>query len=195
MSTKTPTVTATSRVTVCLTAGGRYADESIGCDKATDHDHYDVALTEGGAIAWRYWPVGTTWRTADGYTMRLRKYDREFADMMAMEEAGLEASDAPVRPHFDGQAPSGGAFGEAEWVPGDGDTIIVYSLFEDVRPAVGSLWVRPNGEAWRLRSYGVDWADEHDLSNKKPSYAVNLPHGASTNGDVLPSDARLVWHP
>lgn len=194
MSTETPTITATSRVTWCLTAN-RYAAPDVHCIPGKDHDHYDVALTESGQVAWRYYPVGTTFRTSDGYTMRLSGYTRQFADMEAMEKAGLEPRDAPVRPRWDGVAPSGGAFGDSEWLPGDDATIIVYSLFEDVRPAVGSLFVRPNGEAWRIRSYRIDWNDESDFSNKQPSFSVNLPHGASTNGDVLPSDARLVWHP
>lgn len=201
MSTKTPTITATSRVTWCLTTNG-YADEATCHDPERgitkpDHDHYDVALTEDGKVAWRYWPVGTTFKTADGYTMRLRKYEREFADMIAMEDAGMEANDAPARPHWDGVAPSGGAFGEAHWVPSPEDTIIIYALDEDVRPAPMALFVLPNGEAWRLRNYSVDWtAEPFTGDNVRASWTVLRPGGMSSTADGdLPSGARLVWHP
>lgn len=180
---------ADTQVTWCLTRG-RYADPSVGCDTATDHDHYDIVLDQHGKTLFRVWPVGTTFRTADGYTMRLANYHQGVSDML-----GLDRDDIPARPQWDGVSPNGGAFSDSKWLPGEGDVIIVYALPEGGRPAPGALFARPNGEAWRLRSYSVDWDDEVDFSNKRPSWSVNLPSGAGTNGDDLPDDARLVWHP
>lgn len=184
----------TERLTWCLTTNG-YANPDTCCDPDTeatcvDHDHYDVAVDEDGKVLWRYWPVGTVWETSEGYKMRLRLYDVGISDLLRDENA-------PERPVWDGQAPSGGAFSDVRWLPGRGDRIVEFVLAEGQRPAPGALFMMPNGEAWRLRGYGIDWQAEPCTGNNVvPSYSINLPSGAGTNGgDTLPDGARLVWHP
>lgn len=181
-----------SRATWCIGRNG-YADDSFGCDTATDHDHYDVALDADGKVLFRYWPIGTTFLTEKGYRMRVRGYQQDFDDLLAAADRDEERQSVPPRPTWDGWTPDGGAFGEGNWLPGPEDRVIEFVV--EGRPAPGALFLRPNGESWRLRSYGVDWTDEEDFSHKRPSWSVNLPSGASTNGDDLPDDARLVWHP
>lgn len=61
---------------------------------------------------------------------------------------------------------------------------------------MGSLWVTPDGTAYRLRDYRTDLHAEPFTGERTiPTYSVLLPGGASTNDDTLPRDARLVWAP
>lgn len=64
------------------------------------------------------------------------------------------------------------------------------------RPEPGSLWVTPDGDAYRLRDYRIDWhAEPYTGEATVPTYVVLLASGGSTNRDTLPDDARLVWQP
>jgi len=189
---------AVTQVTWCMTRNG-YADESVGCPTATDHDHYDLVLDDEGKTLFRVWPVGTTWRTPEGHTYRLRGYEKAFGDLMHAYDivAEPDLSTVPSRPTFDAVSPGGGAFVDSEWLPGPDDVIVEYVLAEGVRPAPSAVFLRPNGEVWRLRDYRLDMASvgEDGENIYLPSWQVMLVARGFTNRDTLPDDARLVWHP
>lgn len=195
------TTTEKRRVTWCLTMNA-YADEATCHDGETgaakvDHDHYDVALDQHGKTLFRYWPIGTTWCTPEGHTYRLRTYRRDITDIMAAEAAGEPTRDIPPRPVWDVWTRDGGATtGPADWLPGPEDVLVEYVLPPGTRPAPGALFVRPNGQMWRLRGYRIDWkAEPLTGDDTEPDWTVGNLSGGMSNGDDLPSDARLVWHP
>lgn len=173
------------RVQWCLTRNC-YADAY--CATNAPHDHHDVAVDDEGKPLWRLDPIGTTYLMPDGSTLRLVAHDDSpFSEPPLTEE---------LIPRYDYWSPMGGAAGHLRvedgtvWVgdrlaPGVSRVVLV----EQQRPAVGSLYVRPNGEAWRL----TGWTSMTD----QPQWSLALPHGAMTTavGEVLPNDARLVWTP
>lgn len=169
--------------TMCLTHG-RYTHDvpAAGCcATAADHDHYDVAVNAHGDVVFRYWPVGTTWREPDGTMLRLTRY-----------QTPLDTDATPV-PVFDVWTPLGGAT-RSDTLPSADAVIVVHATTIDHRPAPGSVYARPNGEIWRLRSYATDW-DNEPYDNVIATWSVQLPTGANTNGRSLPDDAHLIWTP
>ena len=61
---------------------------------------------------------------------------------------------------------------------------------------VGTLYVTPNGDAYRLRDYSVDWKAEPFTGEATvPSYSVQFATGSNTNAYELPKDAVLAWSP
>lgn len=60
-------------------------------------------------------------------------------------------------------------------------------------PPLGTLYLAPNGDAYRLRDYRTDWDNLGDLG--KPTYAVLLLTSRSTNAETLPEGALEVWRP
>lgn len=197
---------ATDQVEWCLTTNG-YADPDRCWDaernaRAVDHDHYPVVLDQDGEPLFRVWPVGTMFAHPDDYLLRLRAYRRDIRDAMAAVDRGAEdvedVNTIPPRPVWDVWTADGGASSGAGWLPGPDDRPVTYALAEGQRPAPGSLFVRPNGEMWRLRSYGVDWMAEPFTGDEtRPSWSVGGPTGgySGADGHVLPEDARLVWTP
>lgn len=200
--TDTQTRHAIEQVTFCLTIDA-YAEDDICLDGETgatkaDHDHYDVVLDQHDEPLFRVWPVGTVFATPDGDTMRLTGYARVYVDMAAASDIGKDAKNAPERPLWAGQVSGGGAFMDGMWLPDWDDRPVTYALAPNQRPAPSSVFVCPNGEVWRLRSYGVDWKTEPFTGDKTlPSWSVGSPAGGygSEVGAILPDDARLVWHP
>lgn len=61
---------------------------------------------------------------------------------------------------------------------------------------VGTLYVAPNGDAYRLRGYDTDWtAKPFTGEHTKPNCSVGLVEGASTSSRELPDGSVLVWEP
>lgn len=132
-------------------------------------------------------PVGTTYLAPDGSTYRITKYEAPIEDLI---EHGDDATELPV---YDYWGPTGGAAGGITSLP-EGCVRVVLPTPE--RPLVGSLFLTPDGVAYRQRTYSTDWdAVPFTGDLTKPSYSVLLPNGRSTNADTLPADARLVWAP
>lgn len=190
-----------TRVAWCLTTGS-YVDDR--CEKDhRPHDHHDIAIdyspeTGQGRPLYRLDPVGTTYLLPDGGTLRLVRYvDDPFID---------EPIEDRIIPRYDWWSPEGGAAGGiglddiagrsgglwdgVNLRPGVWRTVPVSAVD---RPAVGSVWVTPQGETWRLRNYGPAFLDEG--GEGRPSYTVMLASGMMTNGNDLPDGARLVWAP
>lgn len=190
--------TRPERLGWCASFSG-YASEEYGCNDADDHDHYDLAVAEEtGEVLYRLDPIGTTYLLADGSTVRLRYYDDDpFID---------PPLDDKIIPRYDYVSPDGGAAGGvtltqigALWdgavlAPGVRRTVTV----APERPAPGSLYVRPNGEAWRLRGYSLDWKSIGKPGRRMvPSWSIANVDGSQSHGgtDTLPDDAVLVWAP
>lgn len=204
--TDTETRYAVDTLTWCLTTNG-YADEATCHDDETgaakvDHDHYEVVVDQHGKVLFRIYPIGTVFRLPNGEHLRVRRYSPDFNDMMFADQTGEDARRVPQRPQYDVWVPGGGggATTSTMWSPGllDGAEVIVPVIPEGGRPAPGALFLRPNGEAWRLRNYGTNlqakpFTGEHD----RPSWSIANLNGSlsSSAGETLPDDARLVWHP
>lgn len=185
-----------TRLMWCRTTNG-YAD----ADRCTgaEHDHYDLAVDEDtGKALYRIDPDGTTYLLPNGDMLRLTFHqDEPFIDPPITER---------IIPTYDVWTASGGAArgvqaldngGGSVW---DGDRlqpgVVRIVPVASERPAVGSLYVRPNGEVWRLRDYAPDWL--RDGGEPHVQWAIQYPSGSnsSTSGaDALPEDARLVWAP
>lgn len=183
-----------TRLTWCQITNG-YAD----ADRCTgaEHDHYDLAVDEDtGKALYRIDPDGTTYLLPNGDTLRLAFHqDEPFADPPITER---------IIPTYDVWTANGGAAkgvqaldngGGSIW---DGDTLqpgVVRIVIGDssTRAAVGSIYVTPNGEVWRLRDYSHDWGEGFA---SEAMWSVGYPRGgySSAKGD-LPEDARLVWVP
>lgn len=64
------------------------------------------------------------------------------------------------------------------------------------KPAVNSLYVTPNGDAYRLSGYRTDWKAEPFTGEQTvPDYKVGWATGGFSMTTDLPDDARLVWSP
>lgn len=70
-------------------------------------------------------------------------------------------------------------------------------MAETDRPAEpGTLWVTPDGIAYRLTHYSTDWlAEPFTGEETRPKYSIGFPAGGFSNRDDLPADAVLVWAP
>ena len=187
MTTKT-TIPA-DHVTWCQTMNG-YADALC----PDTHDHHDVAIDADGKILWRIDKVGTTYLMPDGTTYRLVLHDDEpFVDPPCV---------LPLIPRYDYWSPQGGASGHLRVGDGtiwDGDRLADgvqrVVLVEQQRPQVGSLYVLPNGESWRLTGWAPGWLREE--SHDTPHWSITKPNGMLSvlTEDALPQSARLVWEP
>ena len=60
--------------------------------------------------------------------------------------------------------------------------------------ALGSLFVDSDGNAYRLRGFGMDWDTLAD-DPSKPDLAVLKVDGSMTTARSLPDDATLIWEP
>lgn len=133
-------------------------------------------------------PVGTTYKTPDGYLLRIRLYDQDIDDLMHQDETGVPA---PWKPRWDAFTPSGGATTYAGDLP-EGSIVVIYSEATPLR--LGSTFLAPDGDVYRLRDWSSNW---DDLDGPKvPNWAIMLAHGAMSNArGNLPEGSRLIWAP
>lgn len=65
-----------------------------------------------------------------------------------------------------------------------------------MKPEIGTLYVAPNGDAYRLRDYGIDWqAEPFTGEHEVPDYSVALVAGGFTARHELPDGSVVVWSP
>lgn len=67
---------------------------------------------------------------------------------------------------------------------------------QPARPVVGTTWLVPNGEVWRLTAYLSDWNDGNP--REVPAYSVLTVDGYQSNPGHLatvPADAKEIWKP
>lgn len=167
-----------ARVTWCRTINA-YADpDRCTLDtKRLDHVHEDVLVdyTDGGRVLYPLHPVGTVYLHDNGDLVRLVGYDRRDGD-------------DDVFPRYEILSPARTAPRAAI---AEGATRIVYPNPD--RLAVGSIFICPNGETWRLTGYSPGWLRDED--HDTPRWTVQTPKGTTYNGETLPDDARLAWAP
>lgn len=192
-------MTRPERVTWCLDRSA-YADPM--CDGEW-HDHYDLAVdySDGdgqGKVLYRLDPVGTVYLTPDGHMARIAGYQGNPDSTPPVEDA--------IYPRHDGWSRNGAA---ARWVNFEDEDGLweganlapgvrrIVTVPAPGRPAVGSLYARPNGEAWRLRGYLTDWEVEPFTGDRtRPDYSIaNVNGSMSGSREPLPDDAVLVWAP
>lgn len=160
-----------------------------------EHDHVDVVVHAGdseqaGTLAYSLDPVGTTYLLPGGNIYSLAYYEDDFA-------ATPEITDKIIPVYNIFTKNGGAASGERRTGLPEGTVRIILPTPatgpEAPRIAIGSLFVRPNGDTWRLTDYTADWGIEGHGST--PMWSVAYAKGSMSSGDTLPDDARLVWSP
>jgi len=172
-----------------LYASGK-ADDATHNDTATG-DVALVVLDQHDNPLFRLWPVGTTWRLADGTLATIRSFNQTWDDIVYALEQGREVASVPARPLFACTSPNGGAYtlDGSQWLPAPEDQIVVYAPETASAPAPGALFIAPNGEAWRLRSL-------NEASEQPPEWSLALNDGTQSNVVAdLPAGSRLAWPP
>lgn len=67
-----------------------------------------------------------------------------------------------------------------------------------VKPLIGTLYVDPGGNAYRLRDWGYDWMamdEEGAVEETVPNYAVMYVKGGMGSTHELPEGSDTVWTP
>ncbi len=178
-----------STVTWCHTRNG-YADVEF-CDSGDPHT--DVVIDEAGKVLYPMHPVGTAYLAPDGSIYALRRYDNDlWVDPEVIEK---------IIPCYDRFSERGASTIRGHEALPAGSVRIVYPHAVPVLP--GSLYVRPNGEAWRCRGYRTDykaWSATNDWTGpptQVPDWSIAHVSGSQSSGghQTLPVDARLVWAP
>lgn len=78
----------------------------------------------------------------------------------------------------------------------EGDAIIEAWEREIAPDPVGTLYLAPNGDAYRLRDYSVNWrAEPFTGKNEVPRYSVHKVDSMNSSADTLPEGVRVVWRP